>query len=254
MGECSQCSRCFTRNVVWWANLVFFACGLALIACGGYVYLHDVAAWAGKELAYASGSLGIFVVILSLLALLGAQTQTQKCAMWTYIALLSLLIIAQAAVVVLAVTMESKAKELLLQNWNFLTVDQRDEVMKRAECGIYGSDFSGNVCADDGSDCFDDCYEIFADELTSIGSIVMIVGSGVAALELFLLFCSFVLVCVDDEENNSTQNIYVGSFPQKRTQYTSERYCGGMSWVIGLTLFPCICFCPIDERSTRIEV
>ena len=27
-----------------------------------------------------------------------------------------------------------------------------------------------------------------------------------------------------------------------------QRYCGAQSWLIGLCLFPCICFCPVDQR------
>lgn len=28
----------------------------------------------------------------------------------------------------------------------------------------------------------------------------------------------------------------------------NETYCGVVSLVIGLLVFPCICFCPLDER------
>lgn len=29
----------------------------------------------------------------------------------------------------------------------------------------------------------------------------------------------------------------------------TERYCGPISWIVGIFLFPCICFCPIDQRT-----
>ena len=35
--------------------------------------------------------------------------------------------------------------------------------------------------------------------------------------------------------------------------YAKENYCGPMSLVIGLLLFPCICCCPIDQREVYIE-
>merc|ERR1711964_869657 len=28
-----------------------------------------------------------------------------------------------------------------------------------------------------------------------------------------------------------------------------ENYCGPISWIIGIFVFPCICFCPVDERE-----
>jgi hypothetical protein len=28
----------------------------------------------------------------------------------------------------------------------------------------------------------------------------------------------------------------------------TESYCGPISWIIGLFLLPCICFCPVDQR------
>lgn len=43
-------------------------------------------------------------------------------------------------------------------------------------------------------------------------------------------------------------------YMQPQVQYMpvhKERYCGPLSWVIGCLVFPCICFCPIDEREVR---
>lgn len=36
---------------------------------------------------------------------------------------------------------------------------------------------------------------------------------------------------------------------QNAGKYQSERYCGLLSVVIGVLLFPCICCCPLDERE-----
>jgi hypothetical protein len=33
-----------------------------------------------------------------------------------------------------------------------------------------------------------------------------------------------------------------------------ETYCGPISWLIGIFLFPCICFCPVDERCACVRV
>lgn len=35
---------------------------------------------------------------------------------------------------------------------------------------------------------------------------------------------------------------------------TTERYCGPISWIIGLLVLPCICFCPVDERQVHATV
>merc|ERR1719261_1117631 len=35
--------------------------------------------------------------------------------------------------------------------------------------------------------------------------------------------------------------------------YEQESYCGILSVVIGVFLFPCICCCPIDQRETWVD-
>lgn len=250
MGECAQCSKIFTRNVVWWLNLVFLVAGLGLICSGVFIYVQDVAAWAGDGLAIATFLLGFFILVLSMLALFGASTQTLKCPMWTYIVLLSLLIIAQISVVVVAITMESTAKDVLFKQWNRLSDAQREEFMKQADCGVHNGEEWSQGCGD-GDECFLDCYDSIVDELSSVGSVVMIFGVLIAALELTLLFCSFVVVCVDDDEWKA----YYGNSVTGGQRYTTERYCGGMSWTIALCCgFPCICFCPVDERQVVLHV
>ncbi|EGD73899.1 hypothetical protein PTSG_05594 [Salpingoeca rosetta] len=37
-------------------------------------------------------------------------------------------------------------------------------------------------------------------------------------------------------------------------QTENETYCGPISWIIGLFLFPCICFCPVDSRPTGTTI
>ena len=27
-----------------------------------------------------------------------------------------------------------------------------------------------------------------------------------------------------------------------------EKFCGPITWIVGICLFPCICFCPLDDR------
>jgi hypothetical protein len=45
----------------------------------------------------------------------------------------------------------------------------------------------------------------------------------------------------------SNPGVVVVSAPAP-TVYGTERYCGPISWIIGILVFPCICCCPIDER------
>jgi len=35
--------------------------------------------------------------------------------------------------------------------------------------------------------------------------------------------------------------------------YHREQYCGIISWLIGILICPCICFCPVDSRMTYTE-
>ncbi|CAN0456366.1 unnamed protein product, partial [Laminaria digitata] len=32
-------------------------------------------------------------------------------------------------------------------------------------------------------------------------------------------------------------------------QWVTEKYCGLITWLIGLFLFWCVCCCPCDERT-----
>ena len=41
--------------------------------------------------------------------------------------------------------------------------------------------------------------------------------------------------------------------PQRVPVVRTERYCGVISWIIGITIFPWICLCPIDERQVVVE-
>jgi hypothetical protein len=34
--------------------------------------------------------------------------------------------------------------------------------------------------------------------------------------------------------------------------YAYENYCGPVSWIIGLLLFPCICFCKFRVEGSRV--
>ena len=36
--------------------------------------------------------------------------------------------------------------------------------------------------------------------------------------------------------------------------YLEEAYCGPITWIVGLCLFPCICCCPCDKRTVRILI
>lgn len=250
MGECCQASKVITRNVVWWLNILFLIAGFGLIGCGVYFYIFPFAVWAGKDLAYVSGATGLVVLILSVLALCGASTQSNICAMWTYIVSLILLIIAQVSVVVVAMTSQSTTEDFLLDQWNNLTPLQRDELMTSADCGIHNPTWTGSSsCTVEGLECFADCYEIFSTEWMTMGSVFMIVGSIIVGLEVILVFCSFVVVCVDDSVGQKGQKSDTAYF---RGHYATEKYCGGWSWLIGCTLFPCICCCPVDERKIAV--
>ena len=46
---------------------------------------------------------------------------------------------------------------------------------------------------------------------------------------------------------NGQQVIYV-----VQQQYRTEKYCGPITWLIGIFLFPCVCCCPCDERQVPI--
>jgi hypothetical protein len=37
-------------------------------------------------------------------------------------------------------------------------------------------------------------------------------------------------------------------------QYRTEKYCGPITWLIGIFLFPCVCCCPCDERQVPIPI
>ncbi|PRW45215.1 WD SAM and U-box domain-containing 1-like isoform X2 [Chlorella sorokiniana] len=36
--------------------------------------------------------------------------------------------------------------------------------------------------------------------------------------------------------------------------FQAENYCGPITWIIGVCLFPCICFCPLDQRLVPMAV
>jgi hypothetical protein len=50
-------------------------------------------------------------------------------------------------------------------------------------------------------------------------------------------------------QSNGQQVVYV-----VQQQYRTEKYCGPITWLIGIFLFPCVCCCPCDERQVPIPI
>lgn len=113
--------------------------------------------------------------------------------------------------------------------------------------GLLAHDNAGCDANNHHIDCFTDCYVKFMEQIETVGSVLMIVASVVAGLEVVLLICSFILICSSNDADGIS--IYVGG--GGGGGFEEEEYCGPISWIIGCCLFPCICFCPVDRRRKQ---
>jgi hypothetical protein len=44
-----------------------------------------------------------------------------------------------------------------------------------------------------------------------------------------------------------------GHAHQDGGHYTSEKYCGVLTFMIAIFVFPCVCCCPCDERMVYVD-
>jgi len=208
MGGC----ECLSKFVVRVLNIVFLLAGLGIIGIGVYVYTSNVAAWAGKDLAIALFIFGGFCIVLAAIALCGAG-DGNKCAMGIYAVFMTLLILGQIAIVILALTNEGRAKDYLQDRWNDLNASEQDEIMKNMKCGKYQGeeviltdpamtctkwDGTTSYPANDNFQC---CYDKAKTEFTTVGSVTWIICMVVAGIEVVLLIASCCILCDDDDDD-----------------------------------------------------
>ncbi|KAG5179572.1 hypothetical protein JKP88DRAFT_280274 [Tribonema minus] len=58
---------------------------------------------------------------------------------------------------------------------------------------------------------------------------------------------------VNDQQPHAAEaNVVAGAAAPAGHVVVRERYCGGLSWLIGICcLFPCIACCPVDKRDVQ---
>jgi len=198
------CFDCLSRNFIWYSNFLFLIAGLAIAGLGIGIYNWDVVDWVGGDLAVGVMIFGGFIVFLSILALCGARKGAGKCFMYLYTFVLAILIIAQIAVGVIAITKESEGKDFLLKRWDNLSTSEQAEFMEKTKCGANKADAPIN-CDSDSNACFEDCYDKVKDQFTSFTNIVAVVGIAVAAFEMLLLLASCCLLCTDEDYNSDNE-------------------------------------------------
>lgn len=191
--------ECLSKTVLKVFNGIFLVCGLAYIGLAIYVLVDDDFEWAGKGYGYGCLAFGGFIVLLSLFGLCGTGN---RCSIWIYTAFMTLILLAELIVFIVAVTQGSKLKEWLNNAWNDMDAEAVDEFMKKVECGLYNTGGNSTIVScdevDDVNPCFEDCYNQVESDFKSAGSVLSVITIAVAGVQGLLLFAACCLVCDDD--------------------------------------------------------
>lgn len=189
--------ECLSKTVLKVFNGIFLLGGLAYIGLGIYVLVDEDFDWAGKDYAYGCFVFGGFIVLLSAFGLCGTGS---RCMIWIYAIIMTLILLAELAVFILALTQGTKLKEWLSDGWDEMSAEDKTDFMEKAKCGLNNEDNPLNNCTKviDVDPCFEDCYTKVENDFKTAGSVLMIVTCSVVGVQTLLLTASCCLVCDDD--------------------------------------------------------
>jgi hypothetical protein len=218
-----MCYECvdFARGYVWYMNLIFNILGFVMVI-GGVVaiFVSQVGEYVGRDISIGVCALGAFMILLATLAMCGSTkiSHDNRCTLKVYVVFLSLLIVAQAALVVVAFFKEGHLFDFIQGRWNGFEKSDRENFMKNVGCGMYNEDKKLSCGSDlDSKACFTDCFETVKKDFGNVTSILSIVSICIIGYELLMLVFSVCIVCEDtsnqmittDENGNQKKIITV---------------------------------------------
>lgn len=171
LGCGSTCAKRFLLAI----NLVFLALGAALVGFGAYALNSNALGLTSKALPTAALALGVFVLVVSVLGCCGAA-QENRCILFLYVAVLSILVVAQLVVGGLVLADRDNADKLLGEGWDSAGNDGRVDLQNEFSCCGFETetDNPGVPCPDtfDGP-CLPALRDEFNDRLVVIGAIAL---------------------------------------------------------------------------------
>lgn len=237
------CCVCISRSFVFWCNVALLCFGLAAMGYAIYLWVTPDLAWAGDDLALKFTIFASFLIIISLIGITGTWDEVERCDLIVYLILLLGIVIAQIAFVIYFSTNEDSLKEYLEGIWDDWSDSRQEEAMEGYECGLYHTssynvtgendvvinleplDIANCVNAADTFDyCFEDCYEVAKDAITTVGALTNTFLILFALLELMLLISSFILVCNPADYEDVTEE--VDPRPQRTNHHANRQKQG----------------------------
>jgi len=194
-------TRC-CRHTLLWINGILAAIAITLIIVDIYGYQTNEEQYIGGlniVLFVVVLSLGVIVLLVSLLGCLGAKTKS-LCVFVTYVSGLSIALILECAIVIMCFDSQF-LKHSLQQRWNDLSAEKQKQVENNLNCcGFEGTNnnragtFSGggDITTTTMGEC-NGCYETITSSLKSLQTALAAIAIFLIIYQLFMCGCSVLL-------------------------------------------------------------
>jgi len=238
-----DCCICISRSFVFWCNVALLFFGLLAMGYSIYLWVTPDLDWAGDDLALRFTVFAAFLIIIALIGITGTWDEVERCDLIVYLILIVSIVVAQIAFVIYASSNADSIKDYLKGIWDDWSDARKEEAMKSYDCGLYHAD-SFNVTSGSGviinqdprsvancvnadfDYCFEDCWSVATDAITTIGALTSTFLTLFALLEVMLLISSLILVCNPVEFEDETEEEYVQTVHQPKSRDQAYRQAG----------------------------
>lgn len=181
LGCCPTVMQIFIMSV----NSILALASLGLVGFGIWMYTSDYITLTGDTFANVVVMFGCAIFIITFMGWFSACRQS-ICGLSVFGVLLTFIIIAEAAAVILLVSNEDETRSFLAERWEELAQDNKEDLQSEFECCGFDMNITGENCPD-GVSTDDYCWDAIKSDLQSEEDTILYIGLSILTLELLML-------------------------------------------------------------------